>query len=41
MGVRLTRRGRWLLVYLPAFLLLEVTAIMGGCLLWGPEVFNP
>jgi len=39
--MRLTERGRWVLVYLPAFLLLEGAAIMGGWLLWGPEVFQP
>lgn len=39
--MRLTERGRWLLVYLPAFLLTEAAIIMGALALWGPEVFQP
>lgn len=40
MGVRLTERGRWVLVYLPAFLALEAAVIGGALLLWGPSIFN-
>lgn len=38
--MRLTARGRWLLVYLPAFLLLEAAIIVGATLLWGPSIWS-
>ena len=41
MGVRLTERGRWVLVYLPAFLLLEAGLIIGAVLTFGPNIFKP
>lgn len=39
--MRLTERGRWVLVYLPAFLILEAALIMGGLALFGPDIFQP
>lgn len=37
--MRLTERGRWLLVYLPAFLALEAVIIGLAWLIWGPSAF--
>lgn len=37
--MRLTERGRWVLVYLPSFLLLEAGVIIGATLLWGPSIW--
>lgn len=39
--MKLTERGRWVLVYLPAFLLLEAGLIIGAVLLFGPDIFHP
>ena len=41
MAVRLTERGRWVLVIIPGFLLAEAAFILGGLALLGPEVFQP
>lgn len=38
---RLTERGKWVLVYWPAFLAVELTIINVAALLGGPDIFQP
>jgi hypothetical protein len=39
--MNLTERGRWVLVYLPAFAILEAGLIVGGFLAFGAGFFQP
>lgn len=39
--MKLTERGRWLLVYVPSLLLMEAAVIWGAQALWGPTIFHP